>query len=104
MKFENVTAEAVGNVYFEGKVISHTIHTAGGERKTLGVILAGEYYFGTEAAERMEIVSGACEYRLKDSEETKACGSGESFEIAANSGFTITVAGEPCHYVCSFCS
>lgn len=104
MEFKNVTALAHGNVYFDGRVISHTILAADGSRKTLGVILPGSYYFGTEAAERMEIVGGACSYVLKDSEETLAVASGESFEIAANSGFTISVEGEPCHYICSFLS
>ena len=102
MQFENVTAIARGNVYFEGKVISHTILTADGERKTLGVILPGSYYFGTEAAERMEIVGGACSYVLKDTEGSVAVPNGGSFEVPANSGFTISVEGEPCHYICSF--
>gem|GEM_PF-174268 len=104
MQFENVTAIARGNVYFEGKVISHTILTSAGDRKTLGVILPGSYYFGTEAAERMEIVGGACSYLLKETEESVAVADGGSFEVPANSGFTISVEGEPCHYVCSFLS
>ena len=102
MQFENVTALALGNVYFGGKVISHTILTAEGERKTLGVILPGSFYFGTEAAERMEIVGGACSYILKDTEETIWVPQGGSFEVPGNSGFTISVEGEPCHYICSF--
>ncbi|MGC6465029.1 MAG: pyrimidine/purine nucleoside phosphorylase [Akkermansiaceae bacterium] len=104
MKFENVTAVAEGNVYFDGKVISHTILTGTGERKTLGVILPGSYYFGTEAAEGMEIVAGSCSYVLKDAEESIEVPTGGTFEIPANFGFTITVKGEPCHYVCSFLS
>jgi len=44
MEFSNVTAQAEANIYFDGKVISHTIITADGERKTLGVILPGEYH------------------------------------------------------------
>ncbi|MDA7514616.1 pyrimidine/purine nucleoside phosphorylase [bacterium] len=101
MQFENVTALAEGNVYFDGKVISHTILLADGARKTLGVILPGSYHFGTEAAERMEIVGGACSYVLDGSEESQEAPKGESFEVPANSGFTISVK-EECHYVCSF--
>lgn len=104
MEFKNVTAIAKGNVYFEGKVISHTILTPEGQRKTLGVILPGSYYFGTEAAERMEIIEGSCSYVLKDSDETEIVSSGEAFDIPANFGFTITVVDGPCHYVCSFLS
>lgn len=102
MQFENVTALAVGNVYFEGRVISHTILTESGERKTLGVILPGSYHFGTEAAELMEIVGGECSYVLDGTEESHAVSADGSFNVPANSGFTITVAGESCHYVCSF--
>ena len=101
MQFENVTALAEGNVYFDGKVISHTILTSSGERKTLGVILAGSYHFGTEAAERMEIVGGDCSYVLDGTEESQEVASGSFFEVPASSGFTITVEGEACHYVCS---
>ncbi|MGJ8696696.1 MAG: pyrimidine/purine nucleoside phosphorylase [Verrucomicrobiaceae bacterium] len=102
MQFENVTAVAAGNVYFDGKVISHTILLPDGSRKTLGVILPGSYHFGTEAAERMEIVAGSCSYVLDGSEESHSVPNGSSFEVPANSGFTITAADEPCHYVCSF--
>lgn len=101
MKFQNVTAIAEGNVYFDGKVVSHTIILDNGSKKTLGVILPGEYHFGTEAAELMEIVSGSCNYRLDDSEENCSVKAEQSFNVPANSGFTISVT-EPCHYVCSF--
>ena len=47
MQFKNVTAVAAGNVYFEGKVDSHTIVMPDGAKKTLGVIMPGSYHFGT---------------------------------------------------------
>ncbi len=102
MEFTNVTAQAEANVYFDGKVVSHTIVTADGARKTLGVILPGNYHFGTEAPERMDIVAGACSHVIDDTEESIATAAGSSFEVPGDSGFTITVEGEPCHYVCSF--
>ena len=40
-EFPNVTAIAKANVYFEGKVVSHTILLAGGKKKTLGLDLPG---------------------------------------------------------------
>jgi len=101
MQFENVTVSAEGNVYFEGRVVSHTILLADGSRKTIGVILPGSYHFGTEAAERMDIVCGACTYVVDGSTVPRGIAAGESFAVAANSGFTITVK-EECHYVCSF--
>ena len=102
MQFENVTAIAKANIYFEGNVISHTILMPDGARKTLGVILPGQYYFGTEAAELMEIVGGHCEVVIDDSNSTDSYDAGTSFNVPANSGFTITVTDTPCHYVCSF--
>lgn len=102
MKYENVTALATANVYFDGKVISHSIILPDGSKKTLGVILPGEYHFGTEAAELMEIVGGKCSYVLDGSERSLDVDKDDSFDVPANSGFTITVTDEPCHYVCSF--
>ena len=102
MQFENVTALAEANIYFEGKVISHTILLADGSKKTLGVILPGSYHFGTEAAERMEIAAGTCSYVLDGAEASQTIAAGGHFDIPANSGFTIEVAEDSCHYVCSF--
>lgn len=102
MEFPNVTAVAKGNVYFDGRVISHTILLADGSRKTLGVILPGEYYFGTDAAERMEIVAGSCVVVIDGTNDSVPVAEGSRFEVPARSGFTITVSGEACHYVCSF--
>ena len=102
MEFSNVTAHAKANVYFDGKVVSHTIVTASGERKTLGVILPGSYHFGTDAPELMEIVSGACTHVIDGTTDRVHTAAGSSFHVPGKSGFTITVEGEPCHYVCSF--
>ena len=102
MEFTNVTIHAKANVYFEGRVISHTVILGSGERKTVGVILPGKYHFGTQQAERMEIVEGGAEVALDGSEKTFRYAAGQHFEVPASSGFTISVAGEPCHYICSF--
>ena len=55
MNFENVTAVKKANVYFDGKVTSRTIIFADGSKKTLGVMLPGEYEFNTGAAETKEV-------------------------------------------------
>ena len=102
MKFENVTAEAKGNVYYDGKVVSHKIILADDSTKTLGFIFAGDYHFGTEQAERMEISDGNCSVTLDGSDEEKSYGAGEHFDVPANSGFSIKVSGEPCQYVCTY--
>lgn len=102
MEFLNATIHAKANVYFEGRVISHTVITAEDDHKTVGVILPGSYHFGTGKAERMELVEGAADVVLDGSEESTGYEAGQSFEVPGNSGFTITVSGDPCHYVCSF--
>jgi uncharacterized protein YaiE (UPF0345 family) len=105
MEFTNVTVHAKANVYFEGRVVSHTVVLPSGERKTVGVILPGSYHFGTKQAERMEIIQGECEVLLDGGEKATAHGetkSSQAFDVPANSGFTITVSGEACHYICSF--
>jgi len=102
MEFTNVTVHAKANIYFEGRVISHTVITSGGEHKTVGVILPGSYHFGTGKAERMEIIEGSASVVIDGSESTTRHGAGQAFDVPASSGFTITVTADPCHYVCSF--
>ena len=55
--FTPVTAVTKANIYFDGKVVSHSILFPDGSKKTLGLIYPGKYHFGTEKAERMEIVA-----------------------------------------------
>ena len=101
-QFPNVTAVAKANVYFDGKVVSHTILFPDGSKKTLGLIYSGEFHFGTDKGERMEIVAGGCSVALDGQTSRHSYGSGQSFEVPARSGFTITVAQGICEYVCSF--
>jgi purine/pyrimidine-nucleoside phosphorylase len=100
--FSDVTASAKANIYFDGKVISHTLVNAEGDKKTLGLIYSGKYHFGTELAEDMIVVAGSCTVKLDGSEETRAYTDGDTFSIPANSGFDITVSEGICEYVCSF--
>ena len=102
--FANVTVTTKANVYFDGKVVSHTVVLASGERKTLGLIYPGEYHFNTGAAEIMEIVAGECSVVLDGTTEKKSYGVGTEFNVPANSGFTINVPAGICEYICSFLS
>lgn len=104
MEFKQVTAIAKANVYFDGKVVSHSIILEDGSKKTFGIIFPGTYHFDTEAAELMEITDGACKVQLAGESETKGYGTDSSFNIPANSGFDITVENGICQYVCSFLS
>ena len=63
--FQNATVEAKANIYFDGKVVSHTVTLADGSGKALVIILhSGDYHFGTAAAELMDIISVNCEVVL----------------------------------------
>jgi uncharacterized protein YaiE (UPF0345 family) len=102
IQFTGVTAVAKANVHFDGKVVSHTILFPDGSRKTLGLIYPGEYHFGTDKAERMEIVSGNCAVKLDGQTAIHAHAAGQTFEVPGKSGFDIEVKSGICEYICSF--
>jgi len=56
--YQNVDVDKLANIYFEGKVISRNIFFKDGSKKTLGIMLVGEYEFKTISREVMEIISG----------------------------------------------
>ena len=100
-QFENVSIVKKANVYFEGKVTSRTVVFADGSKKTLGIMLPGEYEFGTDAAELMEILGGALEVLLPGQTEWQTYKGGDSFRVPANSRFklqVLTVADYCCSY------
>ncbi len=100
--FTNVTVDAKANVYFDGRVISHTVRFPDDTKKTLGLIYPGKFHFGTAAPERMEIIAGACEVILDGTKDVLVIEAGTAFDVAGNSGFTITVKDGICEYICSF--
>jgi uncharacterized protein YaiE (UPF0345 family) len=101
-EFRNVTAVAKANVYFDGKVVSHTILLPDGSRKTLGLIFPGKFHFGTDKAERMEIVAGQCAVKLDGQSAIKTYAAGQSFEAPAKAGFDIEVKSALCEYICTY--
>ena len=100
--FSNVTVSARANIYFDGRVVSHTIVFPDATKKTLGLIYPGKFHFGTAAPERMEIIAGACEVIIDGTSEVVVVEGGSSFDVAGNSGFTVTVKDGICEYICSF--
>lgn len=101
-EFPGVTAVTKANIYFDGKVASHSILFPDGSRKTLGLIYPGKFHFGTDKAERMEIVDGHCHVKLDGRNETQSYSAGQSFDVPAKSGFDIQVEQGICQYICSF--
>lgn len=100
-QFENVTVIKKANVYFDGKVTSRTVQFANGEKKTLGIMLPGEYEFGTAKKEIMEILGGQLDVKLPGSEQWQTFKEGQSFEVPANSSFQLVVK-EVADYCCSY--
>lgn len=103
-ELSGVSVLTKANVYFEGKVVSHTVKLPDGSKKTLGLIFAGEYHFGTKAAERMQVVGGKCGVVVDGQTAEKEYGPGDVFEVAADSGFKIRVRSGICEYICTFLS
>jgi uncharacterized protein YaiE (UPF0345 family) len=95
----SVTTRA--NVYFDGKCVSHGVTFPDGTRKSVGVILPAQLTFNTGAAETMECVAGACEYKLAGTDQWVRSTAGQRFSVPANSSFDIRVA-EAYHYICHF--
>ncbi len=101
-EFHNVTTPTKANVYFDGKVVSHTLLFADGSKKTLGLIYPGKYHFGTDKAERMEIVAGSCTVKIDGSSAVNSYAAGTFFDVPAKSGFDIEVSSGIAEYICSF--
>ncbi len=99
-EFNNVTITREANIYFDGNVTSRTIHFENGTRKTLGIMMPGEYEFGTEEKEIMEILAGEMEILLPDS-DWQIINGGDSFEVPANSSFKLKVF-QVTDYCCSY--
>ncbi len=100
-QFENVTVVKQANIYFDGKVTSRTVLFPSGEKKTLGIMLPGEYEFGTGDKEIMEILAGALDVRLPGSDDWRKVKGGETFEVPANAKFQLRVR-EVTDYCCSY--
>ena len=99
-QFDNVSVVREANSYFEGRVTSRTVLFNDGTKKTLGIMLPGEYEFGTEDKEVMEILSGELEILLPGS-DWKSVKGGDSFEVPARSKFQLKV-GTVTDYCCSY--
>jgi purine/pyrimidine-nucleoside phosphorylase len=100
-EFTNVTVVKKANVYFDGKVTSRTILFSDGSKKTLGIMLPGEYEFNTGDKEIMEILAGELDVSLPGESGWKTFVGGEAFEVPAESKFGLKVKTLT-DYCCSF--
>jgi purine/pyrimidine-nucleoside phosphorylase len=100
---KSVDLTTTANVYFDGKCVSHSFIMPDGSKKSVGVILPSTLTFNTHAAEIMECVAGACEYKLTGSHDWVLSKTGESFHVPAQSSFEIRVTDRAnYHYICHF--
>ena len=100
-QFNGVSVVKKANIYFDGKVTSRTVLFADGTRKTLGIMMPGEYEFGTDAAEEMELLAGQMDVLLPGDTEWKTMKTGDVFHVPANSKFQLKVL-QIVDYCCSY--
>lgn len=101
-EFTNVTISTKANIYFEGKVTSRTVVFEDGTRKTLGIMLPGEYEFSTSQKEEMDIQAGVLDYKL-NGQEWKTIENQGVFYVSANESFQLKVHSVV-DYCCSYLS
>ena len=100
-RFENVTVIKKANVYFDGKVTSRAVLFPSGEKKTLGIMMPGDYEFGTAEKEIMEILAGDLEVLLPGNPDWIQINGGQSFEVPANASFKLKIK-DITDYCCSY--
>ena len=101
-QFKNVTIIREANVYFDGNVTSRAVVFGDGTKKTLGIMMPGDYEFGTAEKEVMEIMSGEMDILLPGCSDWQTIIGPQSFEVPANSKFSLkvkTIADYCCSYV-----
>jgi len=101
LEFTDVTVVKKANIYFGGNVTSRTVMFPDGSRKTLGIMMSGEYEFNTADRELMEVLDGEAEVLLPGEENWKVFNEGDVFEIEANSFFRIRTQ-DVLDYCCSY--
>jgi uncharacterized protein YaiE (UPF0345 family) len=88
------------NEYFEGNVKSISFQGRP-YSSTVGVMVPGEYEFGTGKAEIMTVISGELEVKLPGNTEWKKFAAGAKFDVEAKSKFQLKVTQDTA-YLCEF--
>ncbi|MFC5701917.1 pyrimidine/purine nucleoside phosphorylase [Cohnella faecalis] len=100
-QFNNVSVVKKANVYFEGKVTSRAVIFEDGTKITLGIMLPGEYEFGTAQKEIMDIQAGELSVLLPGNDQWLEINEPTKFEVPANSSFKLNVKTVT-DYICSY--
>ncbi|EPF7975634.1 pyrimidine/purine nucleoside phosphorylase [Vibrio harveyi] len=88
------------NSYFAGGVKSLGFSQQG-QDVSVGVMLPGEYTFGTQAPERMSVVKGALIVKKAGEVDWVTYNIGEFFEVEGNSSFELQVK-DATAYLCEY--
>ncbi|CAK4075348.1 MULTISPECIES: pyrimidine/purine nucleoside phosphorylase [Vibrio] len=78
------------NSYFDDGVKSLGF-TQGEENSSVGVMLAGEYTFGTAAPEKMTVVKGEMAVKRDGESHWNTYKAGESFDVSGDSSFDVKI-------------
>ncbi|WP_018752957.1 pyrimidine/purine nucleoside phosphorylase [Paenibacillus sanguinis] len=100
-QLQNVTIDKQANIYFEGKVTSRTVWLPDGNKLTLGIMLPGEYEFGTDSLEVMDILSGELKVQLPGEAVWREISGRGTFTVPAHSSFKLEVS-RITDYCCSY--
>ena len=88
------------NEYFDGKVKSFVVNSAKGKR-TVGVMVPGEYEFDTDTKETMTVISGEFSVYFPEEDDWEEFGEGSSFDVPAKSKLRVKVAQDTA-YLCEY--
>lgn len=98
--FKGVSIAKAANILFGGNITSRSITFEDGSKKTLGIMLPGEYELNTVNKEIIDIQRGSLELLLPAEDWTMFEGPA-SLEIPANTKFKLRVHSLV-DYCCSF--
>jgi purine/pyrimidine-nucleoside phosphorylase len=101
-KLESVSVVPKANVYFDGKVVSHTVFMPGGQKKSIGLIYPGSFKFNTDGPEVMQMTTGSARVKLAGESQWKTYNAGTSFRVGGKSHFEIAVDSGIAEYICTF--
>ena len=100
MDFNNVSIAKEANILFDGNITSRSITFENGSKKTLGIMLPGEYELNTVNKAIIDINSGVLEVMLPAEDWVKYVAPA-TIEISQNSKYKLRVTSLV-DYCCSF--
>lgn len=100
-KLQNIDVLAKANVYFDGRVTSHTCYRTDGSRFTLGIITAGSYTFNVGDREVVRLISGEVEVKRPCDTDWASFQAPQTFEIQADCDYDIRTYNVA-EYICDY--